>query len=228
MLASAIVAEVQRIIYKADYSGDVDYDDAAILAIINRGRLEIAGGGDRQHGNEMLAPLPDLFTSDTITASAATNSVAMPADFQRGLHRVTVGGEKIKQHQTLRELLDKYEGDTGVPEGWFLKGKTLWFGPSPTSNTDMVVYYHARPTDITASEEPSEIDEHLQFRLLVNFACKEIFAEIESGMDMRSPDYVKHDALYQRALTDLSRAIGPEEKEAVNINDDYYTDENII
>lgn len=239
MKASVLIAEVQRVLYKADYSGDKDYESADILPIINRGRIEIAGGADRQDGRAKLAPLPDLLTTGTLTASAGSNTVTMGSTFQRGLHRVTItAGDKLKKYHSLQKMLDRYENESGVPEAYHLKGRTLWIAPKPLSETSLTAYFHRYPVDLVIAaavvgppavpardDEPTELPEHLQMRLLTNFALKEIYTEIESGMG--GEDGAKHEVLYQRALSDLDRHIGPEEDEAQNIDDDYLTEDNI-
>jgi len=232
MKASELVTEVQRIVYKSDYSGDADYGQNEILALLNEGQKDISGGSDRQHGNARLAPLPDLLTSSTVTLT--TSSVAMPATFQRGLLRVVIDGEKLKKYDSLQKLLDKYEGETGEPEGYCLKGRTLWILPAPPSSKTVTLYFHRFPTAMVittspaADTSPDGIPDHLQKRLLVNYVCREIYAEIEGGMDMAHPEQEKHNDLLQMALNDLDRLIGPEEGEATNVGDDYLTDDNIL
>lgn len=239
MLASKLVTEVNRIVYKTDYSGDKDYSDADILVFINRGRIEIAGGGDRQHGSSLLPPLPDLLTTGTVAVS--TNSVAMPATYQRGLQRVNItGGDRLKKYTNLQKLLDRYENQTGVVEAYCLKGRTLWVGPAPASETSLTMYFHKYPVDLVIADavvgppavaarddQPAELPEHLQSRLLVNYTCREIQSEIESGMGTKQ-ETANHDFLYQKALVDLERYLGPADGEAENVEDDYFTDDNIL
>lgn len=237
MRASELVAEVQRI---TDNDDNDDYDGDDILALLNRGVLEIAGGGDRQYGLPMLAPLPDLFTSDTVTLLANDSSVAMPAEYHRGLKRVTCAGEKLKKYDSHIKFLDTYEGTTGTPEAYCLVGSTLWVLPSPSSATDLDVYFHRLPVDMqivaydagppeveAVDDTPDGLPVHLHHRLLVNFACKEIFSEVESGIDMPHPDTDKHTRLHQMALTDLERFIGTEDGEACNIADEEYTEDMV-
>lgn len=242
MKASELVTEVQRILYKADYSGDADYASADILKFINRGRIVLAGGGERQHNNAKLPPLPDLLTSATVTATTTSNSVAMPATYQRGLQRVNItGGDKLKKYSNLQKMLDRYEFETGNPEAYCIKGKTLWYAPMPISSTSLTVYFHKYPTDLVIADAvvgppavaakddiPSELPEHLHFPLLVNYTLREIYKEVESGMDVNNPDTQKHDAWFQMAMTDLEIEIGPADGEAENVEDDYLTEDNIF
>ena len=229
MIASQLVAAVTAKVLQPDF------DTTAILAILNRGQLEIAGGGDRPHGEALVAPLPDLFTSGTVAFLADTPTAAMPANFQRGLTRVTYLGEALKKYDSHIEFLERFEGETGTPEGYCLKGKTLWIGPTPTAGLNVTAYYHRLPTDMqivagsagppvvpAVDSPPDGIPAHLQYKLLFNYACREIFSMIEQGVEGHSPDTTKHAMLYHTALTDLERFIGPEDGPAQNVADEYY------
>ena len=232
MQASKIVAAV------ASNTLSPDHDNDDILDIINRGLIEIAGGGDRQHGNAELAPLPDLFTSDTVTLTAGDTVVDLPDDFQRNVTRVVYAGETLSMYANMNKFLDAMESSSGDLCGCCVKGKRLWVGPAQSSDVILTVYYHSLPDELqivdydagppeveAVDSIPSCLPDHLQFPLLYHYASKEIFSEIEQGLDGAMPDTLKHDALYQKALTDLERFIGPADGEAINISDEYYTDD---
>lgn len=230
--ASTLVAAVAAKTLSPDHSND------DILAILNRGCLEIAGGGDRVHGNVVVPPLPDLFTYDEVTQLADEEFAALPPDYHRGVVRVSYEGESLKRLDSYAELVAKYEGSNGVPQAYHIKGNKIWLAPVPTDDVDVRVYYHRIPIDMeivledppdveAVDSEPDGIPVHLHHKLLVNYACREIFSEIEQGLEGKSPDTIKHDALYQMALTDLERFIGPEDGTPQNVDDDYYTEDNI-
>ena len=205
-----------------------DHQETQVLAILNRGMVEIAGGGDRMHGEAKLAPLPDLFATDTVTLTGGDSYVAMPTDYQRGLVIVKWGDEELKRADDHIRFIREYGGETGNPEAYSLKGTSLWVGPTPSDDTELTVYYYRLPTALEAEDTITELPESLQYKLLFNYACREIYSDIEQGIEGANPDTTKHDMLYQRALTDLERLIGAEEGEAININDGYSTDENIL
>lgn len=230
MIASTLVAAVRQFDTVSDFS------DSQILALLNRGVMEIAGGGDRQHGNALLAPLPDLFLKTTLAVTA--QSTAMPATYHRSLARVTnASGDKLKRYDSLIKFLDDYEGLTGTPEAYCLKGRTLWVGPISSSTLNL--YYTRLPVDMAITAQitgpplvpavdsaPDGIPAHLQYRLLVNFACKEIARILGTSID-NDGEELKHNVEYQKALTDLERLIGFEDGEAQNVSDEYSTDDNI-
>lgn len=226
MKASELITEVQR-----QFGNAIDDDDLDILALINRGRIEIAGGGDRQHGMALVAPLPGLFTRETVTYTAGSFFVAMPTTFQRELVRVTWGTNKLKRYPSFNRFIDCYENEAGKPEAWCLRGKDLWIGPEPSEDLTLTIYYYRLPVALTMAPldtTPDEIPDHLQSRLLVSYACREIYKVLEAGLDMQNPDTAKHDLEFQRALTDLERLIGPADGEPENVADEYYTEDNIL
>ena len=199
-----------------------DHDEDSALEIINRGLLDIAGGGDRPHGEALVAPLPALLTSAVVTVLASGSTVAMPSDYHRGLVRVTYLGEPLQRYENFYEFMEMYEGETGDPEGYCLKGNTLWLGPVSASARALTVYYHKFPATLIETSTPSELPSHLQYKLLYNYACREIYSGIEQGLEGHSPDTAKHAIAYRDALTDLERYIGPADGFAVNVGDDEY------
>lgn len=215
MLVSAIVDAV------LDNTKSPDHDDDSVLEIINRGLVEIAGGGDRQHGNAELAPLPNLLTFGVVTLGAGNLSVALPADYQRAVVRVEYSGGRIKRFDNFNLFMDAMASASGGLAGYCVKGMVLWVGPAQPSDVALTVYYHKKPESLQA------LPEHLQFPLLYHYASKEIFSEIEQGLEGAMPDTVKHEALYQKALTNLERIIGPADGDAINVGDDAYTEDMI-
>lgn len=207
-----------------------DHDEDDILDILNAGLLDIAGGGDRQHGNALIAPLPDLFTKDTVTVTAGSETTAMPATFHRGLARLSFNRAGLKRYDSAMALLLRYEdAAAGEPEAYALLGNTLWVRPIPTVKTTLTAYFTRRPEALTRLDTsvPEGLPEHLQKRLLVHYACREIWSDIEQGLDGNTPETLKHDALFMRALTDLERFIGPADGEAQNVADESFSEDNI-
>lgn len=223
MKASEIVAAVVRKIQ------DPSYDNDDVLAMVNQGIIDVASGGDRQHGFPLLPPLPDLFTVDEVTVDAGDSYIDMPSEFLRALTRVEHGGEALRRYDSHIKFLSRFRGETGPVEAYCLVGRRLWIGPVPTSTTTLTVFFYAAPTLLEEEDdEPTYIPAHLQRRLLVNYACKEIFSEIEQGLEGALPDTKKHDTEYQRALTDLERFLGPADGVAENIADEDFTDDMIL
>lgn len=224
MQVSDLIIAVQRKI-----SPETSYTDDDILTILNTGLIEVASGGDRQHGNALLPPLPDLFTVADVVYVEGEDYQAMPATFLRNLARVEYGNNVLRRFDSHRVFMSRNRLTGGQPDSYCLVGNNLWIGPVPTNDTELKVFFTAKPPELVSdNDEPTCIPAHLQQRLLVNYACKEIFSEIEQGLDGGAPNTMKHDMEYQRALTDLERFLGPGDGEPTNVNDDYYTDDMII
>ena len=204
-----------------------DHDEDAVLGILNRGLVEIAGGGDRPHGEARVAPLPDLLTVAEIAVEAGDRFIVLPSDYHRALVRVEIDGEPLRRVDSHMDFLGRYGKGTGDPVAYSLKGKRLWLGPVPNGDIDLTVHYHRLPATMKASDEPEGLPDHLQYKLLFHYGCREIFSDIEQGLDGANPDTIKHSRQYALALTDLERFIGPEDGEATNIADELYTDDMI-
>ena len=212
MLVSEIVEDVQRITAGSSYTEDM------ILAVINQGLLEIAGGGTRQHGNAKLAPLPNLFAVSTVTVLTLDSSVAMPASYHRGLKTVrNANGDRLRRYESYDKMVDRYFGQGGPPEAYCLIGNTIHVAPNPNIDTELTTTFFALPDEAIDGDEITCLPSHLQKRLLENFCCKTIYSEIEQGIEGHNPDTMKHESLYQMALTDLERLIGFEELPAINV-----------
>ncbi len=200
---------------------DDSYEDEDILLIINRGITEIAGGANRQHGNELLAPLPDLFDIDTVTLVGDATSVILPATFQRGLIKVIDSkGSTLRKYKSFAKFSNRYPllDQAGPPESYAQKGRTIYVQPSPGDDEVLTLHFHRMPVAMDdADDEPDGIPEYLAERLCFHYACKEIFEDIEQGFEGKKTNALRHEDLYQQALTDLSRHIGPEDGEADNV-----------
>lgn len=205
---------------------DTSWTSAKILAILNRGLLEIAGGGNRNWGLPLCGPLPDLLTSGTI-ATDTNNNVSLTSlttAYHRDLFRVTdASGNKIKIYQSFMKFMDDYQGLTknGTVEAVALKGNTLYYQGVPSAAQTLTLWYYMTPTPLTTeASTPSCLPDWLHYRLLVNYAAMEIFSKIEDGIDGAKVNTAYHTNEYQLALTDLHRFIGTADKEPIFIRDD--------
>ncbi|MCP4493239.1 MAG: hypothetical protein GY820_38945 [Gammaproteobacteria bacterium] len=205
MLASVMTTKVQSKITDTSYTG------VQILALLNLGQLEVAGGGVRPHGLPKVAPLPDLLSSDTVTAAVDARSVALPDEYHRGLFMVVdASGEEVTIKESYIDHLERFPTlETGSTEQCCVMGSSLHYAPSEAQ--DLTVHFYRLPVDMETDDEADGIPTHLQERLLVSYAVKEIFGEIEQGIDGNTPNADKWEARYQLALTDLEREIGPED-----------------
>ena len=215
MLTSALISRVKGI------EPDPDFTSTQILALLNEGQMSIAGGGERDHGYPLLAPLPELSSSDTVTFAVDATSVSLPATYHRGVFFVVdANNYKLSGYDSHIELLNRYPSlETGSTEVYAIKGSTLFYAPAQAQ--DVTVHFFRLPVDMdTASDsEPDGIPEHLQERLLVSYAVMKMSEQIEIGMESSRPNTSFWLARHQAALTDLERMIGPEDREPMTVTD---------
>jgi hypothetical protein len=199
---------------------DASFTDSEILELLNAGLLDIAGGGERVHGHAKIAPLPDLLTVWDLEVSSYKTQ--MPSDYHRSVKGVFNGNTALTKHDSFvrmnRESLAFSR--TGTPEEYIMQGNYLYCSPVPTSATFRITGYKLPTVLVEDDDEPDCLPVHLQKRLLVNYAAKEIFSIIEQGLEGAMPGTAKHNNFYQSALTDLERFIGPEDDEPLFIYDD--------
>lgn len=79
---------------------------------------------------------------------------------------------------------------------------------TPSASESLRLHYYKQPSDLSGDTSiPYELPPHLHKPLLVNYACREIFTEIYEGED--NPTVQRYDALYNWALSELMKFLGP-------------------
>jgi hypothetical protein len=79
--------------------------------------------------------------------------------------------------------------------------QTLYYKPIPKAAETITLYYYKHPDAITLVSDPPEwIPPHLQKPLSLNYLVKEIFAQIEEGVDGNTPNTTKYTNLYNQGL----------------------------
>jgi hypothetical protein len=172
-----------------------------VLDYINQGRGEIAG----------LVDLPALDTVATVNTTASASSVALPTNYHKGLYWVGSAVQKIRigagkdDYHNLLAFLENHPVLTqvGLVEDVVIQGVNLLY-QGMSADTLTLRYYKAPTTLVLAADVPAELPSHLHKPLLVSYACKEIYNEIEDGIEGGTPNTDKYDRLFQRALATLS------------------------
>lgn len=198
MLAAEIISRVARIIQ------DDSYSDADILELINEGRWFIAANVE--------PGLPGLRASDTVTTSDTANYVALPDDYHKGLFWVGSAAQerristRASDYHNLLTYLERYPAQdiTGAIDAVCVDGVNLLY--QGMADDTLTLKYFRKPVDIIDkdTEEPGEIPEHLQAKLLVYYCCKEIFPELEDGADGKTPNTDKYAAKFDRAMVEMN------------------------
>jgi len=173
-----------------------------------------------------------LASSDSLTAETAGETVtirspcvALPSDYSRGLAYVASvsQGSRIKVYSSYHKLLRKYPlldqvGDVLIVA---IKGVYLYYQSMPGTAEALTLHYYRDPTAMSADDsEPDGIPSHLQDRLLVNYAAKEIIGLVEEAVKGRTLRSEKYEEKFQRAMADLVAFIGPEDIEPIYYDDD--------
>lgn len=189
---------------------DSQFTDDMIDGYLNDGVLEIAGGLDSAFGDFITPPLPNLFTIETVE-TGSNAYVSMPDTFQRDL--VFVADSKAIEINISNSWIEFMESNpllsrTGTIYEVVEQAGSLYYQGIPTDPEELTVHFYRFPVDMVEDgDTPDGIPTHLQKQLLVNYACKEIFALIEDGIEGQQVNTMKYLALFQKALRTLEMSI---------------------
>lgn len=207
----------------SDVVQDSSYSDDDILGYINKGILEISGRID----------IPELRTSDTVTAGTTDNYVSLPSNYQKKCSAVIhVADERRIDKPNELYNYHRFIVRNPVPSGTggsvsdvAIRGNTLFFDPVPSSEETLRLEYMRKPATLTndgsSTDEVEAIPPHLQQALLVPFAAKEIFNLIEDGIEGRKVNYESNLAAYMQALGELHLFLGFMDSEPAYIADEW-------
>lgn len=189
---------------------DGSYDWEDVVELFNDCLLELAG--------ERL--FPELEEVLDIQTDSSSDHVRLPADFHRNLrycHSIThnrpikIEGSVIQMYRQFSQL-----DQSGVVKMVAIKGRELHYQRIPQSaETLRINYYKYPPRLLTRNDKPSFIPYSFAKRLLVHYACREIFDEIEDGVEGQKVNTLYHNKHYEEAKEALFLYLGPEEREPV-------------
>ena len=200
MQISKILDHIQRKIQDNSYEREAD-----LLPLVNDGLGEVAA----------MVPLPDLTTTNTVDCGDGY-TVSMPQDFHSHFLFAynTTRGRKITTIDHLTDFLHLFPSldNSGSVSHVCAHGKTLYFQNTPGSSTPETVRiaYSKKPTEFTQDndEEIDYIPKSLQKELLVNYVCREVYLEIEDGMENTKVNWNTHNKLFQQAISRLQGFVG--------------------
>ena len=195
----------------SDIIQDSEYSDEYITDLINEAVSVVARGVEVPGELGFTAPLPDLYTESDLVLDSSTRYVSMPSGFQRGLVNVysSSGIGKVPIMSSFRKFIAKFPVlKTGSSiEACVLHGSNLFYHPA--TDETVAVSYYAAPTELVDfDDEPTCIPGHLHRRLIVSYACKEIFNRIEDGMEGAKVNTEHYNADFFEAVMALDRFIG--------------------
>lgn len=213
-------------------SGFVTAGFAASMPIIVSGAGESGNNGIFHNITTVAAGTITLVSTDELTAELAGESVtirspcvAFPSNYNRGLASVSSLSQdrRIPIFDSFHKLLRRYPllddiGDVSVVAE---KGNYLYYQSMPSTTETLTLHYFRDPTAMSASgSSPDGIPSHLQERLLVNYAAKEIIGLVEEAVKGKTLRADKYEEKFQKAMADLVAFIGPEDIEPIYYDDD--------
>jgi hypothetical protein len=197
-LADRVLAKVQ----------DGSYDWLFVLELFNDCLFDLAG--------ERLFPeleeIVNLFTEPGI------DNIALPANYQRNLrycHSIShnrpihIDGSVIQMYRRYSRL-----DQNGIVRQVAVKGRRLHYQRIPSSAETLRVNFYKYPPRLhTRDDKPSFIPPGYVKPLLIHYACREIFDEIEDGVEGQKVNTLYHAKRYEDAKERLWLYLGPEERE---------------
>jgi hypothetical protein len=200
---------VQKVKDKID-DGSYTYDK--ILDKLNTGLRWICG--------KYL--IDDLETFDDVETDPGVNHIPLPRDYQRNLRwaHSTTHNRQIKIYASTVQLLRWFSmlDQTGRVIGLAIKGRHLHYQRVPSSSETIRLNYWRYPDRIDMRTEKVEIlPEHLVEPLLVSYACKEIYEEIEDGLEGEKANTIWYTKKFAEAQGELRIYLGPQTRIPVDI-----------
>lgn len=196
----ATLAELRS--YVQQTVDDPSFDAAYIDMLINEALVDVS----------MKVLLPDLESSTTIQTVVDANLTPLPADLQRNLYRC-LGEQDITVLSSVELLLRRVPDDptdwtTGAVEFVTRSQDNLFYYPAPAEAKDLVIYYYTVPTPLTLEDDtPDVLPGNLHRKLLCSYACKEMFDDIEDGLEGQKVNTARHESRYFQALAELEAQI---------------------
>ncbi len=195
MELSLLTDEISSIIQDS-FVSDTDIE-TRINAIV----FEIAQGIQVPGELGLTAPLPELLEENTVDLVSTARSITLPDNYQRGLFPI----DEVSCFDSFAKFIKRYPSmETGeILEAVVVHGKKLFYYPS--LNKTVNILYYRKPEDAIISVEG--IPEHLQRRLIVNGVCKDIFAQIEDGIEGQKVNTNYHTEMFFSAIIELDKFV---------------------
>ena len=222
-IRSEIEAVIQSDLLNASYLS------TTLNTRINRAITSIAGG-IMMPNLQLSPPLPDLYSSGTVSTSTSAAYKALPTTYQRNVFMIAddsderipppPGGDYYSFMLFLNSISDKSLGESGSIYRVCIKGNNLYYQGIPTASEDLTVHFYRKPVAIALDAAvPDGIPDFLQVKLIKNYVIREFFAdqikEDFKSEQLRQSRIAWHDSEFYSAMQDLVSYIGDNEGEAV-------------
>jgi hypothetical protein len=213
---SYLVSEIDRVL------DDPAYTEMDLVSKINNAVTNISAGILLPDGS-ISPPLPDLYTTGSVSTSTTNPYVSLPVDYQRSVIMIydstgikinpPIGGNYYSYSLFLRQITDLSLAESGSVTKLAIKGSRLYYQGIPTVAETLGLHYYKKPTDMVADDdEPEGIPSHLHERLIVHYVLKEIMgSKIEDGQDNTGIGTKYHTGKFNEAMIELVQFIGIDE-----------------
>lgn len=213
---SALTTEIQGIVQ------DNSFEEADIHALINEAVFRVAQGVQVPGELHITGPLPELYKTRWIWVYQTARSIDLPADYQRGLFNVysSTGIGHVPMLRSFQKFISRYPVlETGDSlDACVVHGKTLFYHPAAIKT---ITFSYYKEPDLLEDEEdsPDCIPGHLQRRLIVGYVCREIFNQIEDGIEGQKVNTNHYDGDFFEGVIELDRYLG-DDGMPMFVNDD--------
>ena len=202
-----------------DVVQDSDYTDAIIEDLINEAVLAVATGVMIPGKYQLSPPLPDLYTAEDVLTVLGTGYLSLPADYNRDvIMLVDSNGDTIRKKDSWRKFMMEHSAQAaGSVFGYSVNGNNLHYRDIPAAATTLTAHYYTNPETLSEDIDiPSCVPSVLHRKLIVGYVCREIFNQIEDGIEGKKINTAYYANEYTKGLVDLELVIGTDD------SPDYY------
>jgi hypothetical protein len=198
--------------------GSYSWEDA--VKLFNACLYELAG--------EFL--IPDLEQWTDLYTDPGVNHAPLPADYMRNLryvHSVTHNRPRIRIQGSVVQLFRWYSNldRQGPVRQVAVKGRQLYYQLVPSTAEQLRINYFSYPERLRLRDDkPTCLPAHLIEPLLVAYACRELFNEIEDALEGAKPNTAHWGTTYDKAKAQLAAFLGPEKREPEEFRDEIHWD----
>lgn len=192
-------------------------DESEIIDMINEMVSDITRSRD--------IPLPGLETSRIVSCDGYR--VALPFDFSQNMFAASVTGRKVWVCPSMRSLLRRFPSEESVAANNDLyicvSGKSVEVRPFYSG--EIKLFYYKSPDEVSSKNEAlplgTEVPLHLQKKLAHSYCCKELYSDIEDGIEGGTPNTIKFENRYESAVDQLRRILKHGQSRPEPLRDNY-------
>jgi len=169
--------------------------------------------------------LPDLEHTEDVSTNSNVGYIPMPANFQKNLWycKSLTHNRVIDIKDSVINLYRHYTvlDQSGPVQGVSVKGNALHYQRIPGTAEVLRLIYYRYPTRLRSRyDKPVCLPPHMVEPLLVNYACREIYGEIEDGIEGKQVNTDRYGKKFAEAEVELDRLVGPPRHAPIDLPDE--------